>query len=321
MLLSKTPLRISFAGGGTDYFYNKSKFKGRVITTTINKFMYVSVNKRHNSDCRISYSRTENVQKVSQINNDIIREGLKLFKIRNGIELTTIADVPSSGSGLASSSALAVGVCNVLSKYMRIKTNKKNLAEKACEIEILKCKKPIGMQDQYSTSFGGFNKIEFFKNKVTVKKLKLSENYISEFNNHLLLFYTGINRKADKILSKIKQSGNQFKHFDELSMLALDFEKELLLKNFDNCGKILHKGWILKKQLNQNVSSIDMDQMYSAAMGAGAIGGKILGAGGGGYFLFLTKPKNKKRVIKSLSKLEHIDFRFTQQGSKVFEID
>ena len=321
MLLSKTPLRISFVGGGTDYFNNKSNLRGRVIVTTINKYMYVAINKKHNNDVRISYSVTENVKNVNNIKHDIIREGLKLFKIKNGIELTTIADIPSSGSGLASSSALAVGISNVLNKFNGKLTSKKIIAQQACEIEINKCEKPIGMQDQFSTAFGGLNKIEFYNKKVFVKKLNLSKKTLLDFNKHLLLFYTGINRKADKILSKIKNSGNQFKNFDELSKLSSNFEKELMLKNFVNCGKILHEGWILKKQLNQSVSSFNLDQMYNNAINAGATGGKILGAGGGGYFLFLVEPKNKKNVIKSLKKLQHIDFNFTQEGSQVFKID
>ena len=321
MLLSKTPLRISFVGGGTDYFYNKSKLKGRVVATTINKYMYVCLNKKYNDECRVSYSKTENVKEVKNIQHDLIREGLKLYNIKKGIELTTVADIPSSGSGLASSSALSVGLCNLLSKFKNIKTNSKIIAQQACKLEIEKCKKPIGMQDQYSTSFGGLNKIEFFKNKVSVNKIQLSNDSISNFNNHLLLFYTGINRKADKILGNIKKSGNQFKNFDKLSKLSLNFERELILKNFENCGKILHEGWLLKKGLNQSVSSFDMDQMYDDALEAGAVGGKILGAGGGGYFLFLAKPKYKKKIIKRLKKLQYIDFKFSNEGSKVFKID
>ena len=320
MLLSKTPLRISFIGGGTDYFYNKSKLKGRVIVTSINKFMYVTLNKKHNRDLRISYSTTENVNDVKNIKHNIIRESLKYYNVNNGIELTTIADIPSSGSGLASSSALTVGLSNVLSNFKKIKTNPKIIAENACDIEINKCNKPIGMQDQYATSFGGLNKIEFYKNKVSVSKIKISKKILNNLNDHLLLFYTGVNRKADKILSKIKKSGNQFKNFEKLSNLTLIFEKELKLGNFVNCGQILHESWMLKKNLNNSVSSLNLDQTYQAALNSGAVGGKILGAGGGGYFLFLTKPKYKKKIIKSLSKLEQIDFRFTNEGTRIIKI-
>ncbi len=320
MLLSKTPLRISFVGGGTDYFNDKSNLRGRVIVTTINKFMYVALNKKYNDECRISYSTTENVKKVENIKHDIIREGLKIFNIKNGIELTTIADIPSSGSGLASSSALAVGISNVLSGFKGINTNSRLIAEKACEIEIQKCKKPIGMQDQYSTAFGGLNKIEFYNKKVKVKKINTSEINLKKFNNHLALFYTGINRKADNILSKIKKSGNQFINFEKLSNLAQNFEKELLNKNFKSCGEILHENWILKKNLDQSVSSLDLDDIYKTALNSGAIGGKLLGAGGGGYFLFVIQPKNKKSLINSLNKLNYIDFSFYEKGSELIKI-
>ncbi len=320
MLLSKTPLRISFVGGGTDYFHDNSEFKGRVIVTTINKFMYVALNNKHNKECRISYSETENVKNVNYIKHDIIREGLKLFKVKNGIELTTIADIPSSGSGLASSSALSVGLCRVLSGFKKIKTNNKIDAENACKIEIVKCKKPIGMQDQYATAHGGLNKIEFFNNKVIVKKINLSNKHLKDFNNNLVLFYTGINRKADSILSKIIKSGNHLKNYENLSKLAKDFEKELLLRNFSSCGEILHENWMLKKNLHQSVSSLNLDDIYKTALNSGAIGGKLLGAGGGGYFLFVVDPNNKKKLIKNLSKLNHINFSFEQKGTELIKI-
>ena len=161
MLLSKTPLRISFAGGGSDYFNPESDLPGKVIVSTINKYMYVCLNKKYNSEIRAAYSFTENVKNAHQLNHDIIREALKLHKIINGVEITTLADIPSSGSGLASSSALSVGLSNVLRNFKNLKISKNLLASDACKIEIEKCKKPIGMQDQYSTAFGGLNKIEF----------------------------------------------------------------------------------------------------------------------------------------------------------------
>ena len=317
MFLSKTPLRISFAGGGSDYFNNKSKFKGRVIVTTINKYVYVALNKKYNNEVRVSYSKTENVQNVKSLNHNIIRESLKYYNINKGIEVVTIADIPSSGSGLASSSALTVGLSNVIRKYKNIKISKEILSKDACSIEIDKCRKQSGMQDQYATAFGGLNKIEFYKNKVSVKKIDLKKNKLQEFNDHLHLFYTGINRKAENILSKIQKSGNQFKNFEKLSVLSNTFEKELILGNIYNCGKILHEGWMLKKKLNQSVSSINLDNIYNSALEAGAIGGKILGAGGGGYFLFFAKPSLKKKLSKNLSKLQYIDFKFTNEGSEV----
>ena len=320
MLLSKTPLRISFVGGGSDYFNKSSNVKGRVIVTTINKYMYVSLNKKHNNDIRISYSQTENVKSVDKIKHEIIRESLKNYKIKKGIEIVTIADVPTSGSGLASSSALTVGLVNVINKFKEKKLNKKLLAKEACNIEINKCKKLIGMQDQYITAFGGLNTIEFYKGKVSVKKLKLETKLVEEFNDHLLLFYTGITRHANKILLKIKKSGNQFTNYEKLSTLAKHFEKELIHGNFNNCGKILHENWMIKRELDESVSSVNLDKIYNLAIKSGAIGGKILGAGGGGYFLFLAHPKNKKKIIKNLNNLQLIDFKFSSEGSKLIQI-
>ena len=217
--MSKTPLRISFVGGGTDYFNKDSKSCGRVITSTINKYMYVFLNKKHDENIRISYSKTENIKNTNKINHNIIREALKIHKIKNGVEIVTVADVPSSGSGLASSSALAVGLANVIRKFKSKKISKNILAQEACRNEIVKCKKLIGMQDQYATAYGGFNKIEFYNNKVKVLKINLSSSFLNNLNNHLMLFYTGLSRQSHDILSKINKSGNKFKHFDRLSSL------------------------------------------------------------------------------------------------------
>jgi D-glycero-alpha-D-manno-heptose-7-phosphate kinase len=176
------------------------------------------------------------------------------------------------------------------------------------------------MQDQYATTYGGLNIFQFYKKKVDQKKIILTQNLSEDFNNHLHLFYTGINRQAHKILSNIKKGGNQFVNYEKLSNLAENFEKELMLGNFINCGKILHENWMLKKNSDQSVSSLNLDKIYSTALNSGAVGGKLLGAGGGGYFLFLAKPSNKKKLIKSLSKLEYINFKFTKKGSEVFTI-
>ena len=320
MLLSKTPFRISFAGGGSDYFNKNSNTKGRVITTTINKYMYVMLNKRYNREVRASYSETEIKNSANMLKHQIIRESLKYYNIKNGIEIVTVADIPTSGSGLASSSALTVGLVNLFNKLKGSKISKEKIAHEACIIEIDKCKKLIGMQDQYATTYGGLNRFQFFKNKVDQKKIILNQNLSEDFNNHLHLFYTGINRQAHKILSNIKKGGNQFVNYEKLSNLADNFEKELMLGNFINCGKILHENWMLKKNSDQSVSSLNLDKIYNTALNSGAVGGKLLGAGGGGYFLFLAKIKNKKKLIKSLSKLEYINFKFTKKGSEVFTI-
>ena len=321
MLLSKTPLRISFAGGGSDYFNPHSDLPGKVIVSTINKYMYVCLNKKYNSEIRAAYSFTENVKNVHKLNHDIIREALKLHKVIKGVEIATLADIPSSGSGLASSSALSVGLSHVIREFKNLKISKNLLASDACKIEIEKCKKPIGMQDQYSTAFGGLNKIEFFKNKeIKVSKINIKIDKMNLFKKNLMLFYTGINRRADKILYKIKKKGTQFVNHDLLHNLATNFEKELKNGDIKNLGKILHEGWLLKRGLDNSVSSLSLDQIYNTALDAGALGGKILGAGGGGYFLFIANPRDHKNIKNRLKKLKFINFELSKDGSKVFKV-
>jgi D-glycero-alpha-D-manno-heptose-7-phosphate kinase len=319
MILSKTPLRISFAGGGADYFNNFSKTKGRVIATTIDKYLYLSVNQKHDKKIRISYSITENVNNINQINNQLIKECIKFYNIKNSIEVVTVADVPSSGSGLASSSALVVGLVNALRCYKNLKSTKEILARTACIIEREKCRKPIGMQDQYLTAYGGLNRLEFFNNNVKVTKINLTKERLFNFKKNLLLFYTGISRKADKILGLIKKSGKQFENYEKLSRLAEYFEYELIKGNLINCGEILHENWMLKKNLNKSVSSLNLDSIYNKAIECGAKGGKILGAGGGGYFLFFVEPKHQKNLVKHLKPLQLINFDFSDHGSQLFK--
>jgi D-glycero-alpha-D-manno-heptose-7-phosphate kinase len=319
MILSKTPLRISFAGGGSDYFNNFSDTKGRVITTTIDKYLYVSVNQKHDKKIRISYSKTENVNNINRINNQLIKESLKFHNIKSSIEVVTVADIPSSGSGLASSSALTVGLVNALRCYKNLKSTKEILATNACKIEREKCKKPIGMQDQYSTAYGGFNRIEFFNKKVKVTKINISKDRLGKFKRNLLLFYTGISRKTDRILGLIQKSGRKFENYETLSRLAEYFEHELIEGNLLSCGEILHENWLLKRNLNKTVSSLSLDNIYETAIKCGAKGGKILGAGGGGYFLFFVEPRYQKNLIKNLKQLQLINFDFSNQGSELFK--
>ena len=180
--------------------------------------------------------------------------------------------------------------------------------------------KPIGMQDQFSTAFGGFNKIEFKKNRVVVKKLNLSKNRLNNFKSNIMMFYTGINRRADKILLKIKKNKKQFKHFYKLIDLVENFERELISGDLVNLGKILDENWTLKKDLSNKVSNLKINEIYDTAINAGATGGKLLGAGGGGYFLFYVKKKYQKKVKKNLSKLKQISFDFEDLGSRSFII-
>jgi len=319
MILSKTPLRISFVGGGTDYFTNFD-VNGKVIVSSINKYLYVLLNKKHDQNIRVSYSETENVSDINLLNHELIRETLKYMKLQKGIEVVTSADIPSSGSGLGSSSALTVGLVNAIAKFKGKSLTKKELANTACNIEVEKCNKPIGMQDQFSTAFGGFNKIEFKKSGITVKKLNISKRKLKYFRDNIMLFYTGINRRSDKILLQIKNNKDQFKHFYKLVNLVDEFEKELVDGNINNMGKILDENWSLKKNLSNKVSNLKINEIYDEAINAGAVGGKLLGAGGGGYFVFLVPQEKQKKVRKNLQKLEQVNFNFDTNGSQSFVV-
>ena len=321
MIISKTPFRISFVGGGSDHFNHISKIPGKVISTTINKYMYININKKHDEKVRLSYSVTENTNNVKELNHLIIKRSLEYFSIKKGIEITTLADIPSSGSGLGSSSALCVGLTKALNKFKGKEINRENLAKTAAIIEIKKCKKPIGMQDHYSAAYGGFNSITFNQNKtVNVKKIQISENRLNIFKQHLIMFYSGINRKADKILGKIQKEKKHNTNYEVLANLANQFEYELSEGDIQNTAEILNKNWMLKKNLHQSVSSSNLNEIYDNALKAGAKGGKLLGAGGGGYFLFFAKPSNHKKLIKRLSKFKQINFDFSNDGSSYLSI-
>jgi len=188
-------------------------------------------------------------------------------------------------------------------------------------IEINRCNKPIGMQDHYAAAYGGFNSILFNKNKtVTVAKIKISNSILKNFKQHLMMFYSGINRKADKILGKIKKEKKENINYEKLSELAKDFEYELVNGDLDNLGHILHENWMLKKKLHKTVSTLNLNEIYDNAIAAGATGGKLLGAGGGGYFLFLVKPEKQSNVKKKLSKFKCINFDFSKEGSRIINV-
>lgn len=321
MILTKTPLRISFAGGGSDYFHRNLNVNGKVVVTTINKYIYILLNNKYDKKIRVSYSKTENVNSSKELKHQLIRETLNFFDKKKSLEVVTSADIPSSGSGLGSSSALVVGLVNALTGKKNNEEKKEIISKLACEIEINKCKKPIGYQDQYSTAFGGLNVIEFTKNKkVLVKKILLKKDREKKFKKNLLLFYTGINRKADKILKKISNTEAQINNHVKLASLASNFQHELINGDLINCGNILHENWIIKRNLNKSVSSLKIDEVYDIAIENGAVGGKLLGAGGGGYFLFYVPENNQKKIIKKLKFLQHIPFEFETLGTQKFKI-
>lgn len=313
---------MSFVGGGSDLpsFYKKQT--GAVVSSAIDKYIYINVNKKFDHLIRASYSITEFVDKPEKLKHELIRETLKLLKIKGGIEITSIADIPSGGTGLGSSSSYTVGLLNALNAYLSRFSSKEYLASTASQVEIEKCHKPIGKQDQYAAAYGGLNLIEFLPDdSVTVNPIICKQQTKRKLNQNLLLLYTGITRSADKILAnQNKDTLSNTKMRDILSQmvkLAYGQAKALAKDDLKSFGEALDENWKLKTKLCRGISNPTFDRWYRIAKKQGALGGKILGAGGGG-FLLLYAPKNKHAAIsKALPKLKKIDFNFDSEGSKI----
>jgi len=320
MIISQTPLRISFVGGGSDLedFWKISP--GKVISTTIDKFIYVIVKGRFDDDIYLNYSKKEIVSAVSDIEHDLIRETMIKTGVRKSIEITTLADIPSEGSGLGSSSSVTVGLLNALYAYRGIQVTAEQLAKEACEIEIDILGKPIGKQDQYSVAYGGLNKITFNSNgSVSIDKITLSNNDLRKLGSNLLLYYTGINRKSSAILNDQKKNITEKRIYID-NMVELVSELEYILastSSFKSIGNLLDRNWIQKKELSKRISNKRIEEMYLLALNNGATGGKISGAGGGG-FLLLNVPRGKQdKLRESLKGYREFPFMLMTDGSKI----
>lgn len=319
MIVTSTPLRVSFFGGGSDIpqYYNKRR--GMVISTTIDKKIQIALNRCQTNHIRAVYSEMEVVQDVEHISHDRIREALKLFNVRNNIEICSFSDVPTKGTGLGSSSTFTVGLLHALYKHNMSLYNKRDLAEAACDIEIDKCGEPIGKQDQYAAAYGGFNVIRFDSSGTEVTPLNIGASTLRCLNDNLMCYSTGISRNTSDILSdQVNNIVNDVDAFDSttdlvnLAEIALGF----LNKNkIDDFGALLHESWKAKKKLSNKISNDDIDFMYQRGLSAGALGGKLLGAGGGGYMLFYVPESARSKVTFSLRDYKRFHFNFTDQGS------
>ncbi len=322
IITTRTPLRISFAGGGTDLpaFFNHEE--GSVLSTTINKYLYVTV-KRHgdlfNENFRLNYSESELTSDLEGIRNEIARECIRFVGVKPPLYISTIADLPGS-SGLGSSSSFAVGLLNALHYLNGHRASPAQLAAEACQIEIEILKKPIGKQDQYAAAFGGLNHFFFKTNGQVHMEAKSIESIIGKkLFNSILLFWTGINRSADSILKdQSENTKNKFAELIEMRNMAHDLSKiidnDVELSTF---ADILNQGWIRKKSLTRSISNNDIDKWYLTAINAGASGGKLLGAGGGGFLLFIVPEENKEKVRNALSDLKEISIGYESRGSIV----
>jgi D-glycero-alpha-D-manno-heptose-7-phosphate kinase len=321
MILTKTPFRISFVGGGSDLpsFYRSEA--GAVLSTTIDKYMYIAVNRNFENRIKINYSLTEEVTCAGEVRHPLVREALKLLDINGGVDISSLADIPSKGSGLGSSSSYTVGLLSALSIYLNHRLKPDDLARLACEIEIDRLGEPIGKQDQYAAAFGGLNVYKFLPDdSVEVEAVTCNSSRLSQIQENLVMFYTGITRKASDILMEQSESSNTDKSKKALKRmveLVKILKKELELGCVDNIGPILNENWELKKLLASKVSDPMIDSWYSLAMMNGATGGKLLGAGGGGFLLFYTPDFQRERLVKAMAPLKQVEFSFCNHGSEV----
>lgn len=324
MIISRTPMRLSFAGGGSDLPVYYSTGFGSVISTAINKYIYITINKKFDDLIRVSYSKTEVVESIDDLEHNIIREALKFVGVTHGVDVVYMGDIPlgSAGIGLGSSSSLAVGVLNALYAYKGQHVSAETLARDACEIEIKILGHPVGKQDQYIAAYGGLNFIQFNKDEsVFVDPIICKKETKEILNEKLLLFYTGIERISSSILQEQKNNialNHQF--LNEVVRLS-ERTREIIEKNgIGAIGKILHEGWQLKKQFASSITNSLINEYYEKAHQAGASGGKILGAGGGGFFVFYCEEEFQADVRNALSDLKECPFRFEPQGSKIIYV-
>lgn len=321
MIITRTPFRVSFAGGGSDLASFYEKHGGCVVSTAINKYMYISIHPSYIGETVLKYSQTEVVSDINKIQHNYFRKMLQLKNIR-GVEIVSTADVPA-GTGLGSSSSFAVGVLYALYAYEGKYVSKEKLASEACDLEIKHLGNPIGKQDQYAAAYGGLNFYEFHKDgSVTVDPIIMDEDAKKRLQDNLVLFYTGKLHSASEIL---KQQGKNvkagIKEANQLKMcdLARQLRDELHNNNIDVMGEILNESWALKKTLASGISNPVIDEAYEKAIAEGALGGKLLGAGGGGFLLFYV-PKEAQQRIKEKLNLPQLPISFDKQGTCVIYV-
>jgi D-glycero-alpha-D-manno-heptose-7-phosphate kinase len=319
MIVTQTPLRISFAGGGTDLAAYYQHGDGYVVSSAIDKFAYVIVKERFDDEIYLNYMRKEIVSSVDAIEHGLIREALRTAGVECGIEVTLLSDIPSEGSGLGSSSSFTVGLLNAFYAFRGEQVTAERLAREACEIEIERLGKPIGKQDQYIAAYGGLRGLRFRRDGgVDVKELRLPGDKLRELSSRLHLFFTGKTRQADAILSEQKQkTGDRRAELDAIQRLAHELEPALEARDFDRLGDTLHENWELKRRLASGISNPAIEEMYERARASGALGGKICGAGGGGFLLVYCSPERQERLAKGMQDYRMLPFALERDGSKV----
>lgn len=319
MIITQTPLRISFAGGGTDFpdFYLQET--GQVLSTAIDKFLFVIVKERFDSKIYVNYSQKEIVDHIDDLQHELVREAMRKTGVVDGVEITTLADIPSEGSGLGSSSSLTVGLLNALYAYRGDQVPAEQLAQEACEIEIDVLGKPIGVQDQYIAAYGGLRLFTFGDDgAVVADRVEMTDTMRRRLSNNLMLFFTNRTRRSAEILEEQKASiEDKNAVLRQMRTQAEEAKTFLEAGRVDAMGALLDRGWQLKKSLASRISDDELDTMYNRAREAGALGGKISGAGGGGFLLLYCTPDRQDAVAEALSDYREMPFALERDGSKV----
>jgi D-glycero-alpha-D-manno-heptose-7-phosphate kinase len=317
---------MSFVGGGSDLrgFYGQEP--GAVLSSAVDKYIFVTVNAKFDDGVRVAYSKTEDVASAAQVEHVLVRASLERLAIAGGVEITTVAEIPSRGTGLGSSSAFTVGLLNALSAFQGRRLSPEALASEACRVEIDICGDPIGKQDQYAAAYGGFNLIAFLPDEsVRVTPLILGPGLEARLEAHLLVFYTGKTRSASEVLRRqgaaVAADSEKRGAVRRMAALAHQLKDELEGGNLEAFGEVLHENWMLKRSLAAGISSGEIDGWYEAARGAGAVGGKILGAGGGGFLLLFAPPQAHAGIEKRLAGLRRIPMAFERPGSQIVFYD
>ena len=322
MIISKTPYRISFFGGGSDYPSWYLKNGGVVLSTTIDKYIHISgryLPPFFEHKYRIVWSRIENVKEINQIKHRAVKEMLKYFRIKSGLEIHYDGDLPAR-SGMGSSSVFAVGLMNLLNSFQGKKINKKQLAQKSIYFEQKILKDVVGSQDQIAAAYGGFNKIVFNTGgSFDVHSVSIKKSTLKKLNSNLILLYTGFKRTAQNIAKNYvcKLTKSKKSHILAISNFVTEAENILRKGDLNDFGKLLHESWLEKKNLSSSITNFNIDEIYNNAINKGALGGKLLGAGGGGFFLFYVPYFRQKNFIKYFAKLINVPFKFSSTGSEI----
>ena len=324
MIVSRAPVRFSLGGGGTDLPAYSERFGGYLVSAAIDKYIYVTANKRFHRDIRLAYSKTEIVPSVDKIAHPLFREALRMTHIEHSIELTSVADLPAN-SGLGSSSSFTVALLNALHTYKREFVSSRQLAEEACSLEIERLSEPIGKQDQYIAAFGNVTAFTFEPGgAVHVEPVPVRDEVLDELETNLVIVWSGVERPARVVLSEQGQRMRDLEpevieRMHKIKELGREVYRLLVEGDVDRYGELLHDHWTQKRKLASKMTDAVLDEHYEAARAAGAIGGKLMGAGGGGFFMFYVRPADKRRVIEAMTRrgLRVLRFRFDTDGARI----